>query len=222
MTLTDTSTFDQLAAPYDRGMALLERLWLREMRTRLVPKAQGRVLEIGIGTGANLPFYGPNTHLTAIDESPEMLRAAIGRSAALGHRARISQAKAEHLPFPANTFDTVVTTLVLCSVIDPVCAFSEIRRVLRNPSGLLLLLEHTRPDTRPLSWLADWLNIPWYALQGRCHLNRRTQTMLVQNGFEIEHIETKLNGLFRLLVARPVVTRQEAALQDPAYENPLP
>lgn len=203
MTRTDTTTFDQLAAPYDRGMALLERLWLREMRKRLLPKAQGRVLEIGIGTGANLPFYRPAALITAIDESPEMLRAAYQRSAALDHRAQIAQGNAEHLPFPAGAFDSVVTALVLCSVVDPDRALGEMGRVLRKPDGRLLLLEHTRPDARPLSWLADWLNIPWYAMQGRCHLNRRTPHVLMQNGFEIELAETKLGGLFRLLVARP-------------------
>ncbi len=210
MTLTDTTTFDQLAAPYDRGMALLERLWLREMRRRLVPRARGRVLEIGIGTGANLPFYRSQARIMAIDESPEMLRAAFQRSAALDHRAQIGQANAEHLPFPPDTFDSVVTALVLCSVIDPNRALGEMGRVLRKPDGRLLLLEHTRPDARPLSWLADGLNIPWCAMQGRCHLNRRTPNVLVHNGFEIEHIETKLGGLFRLIVARPDPSNQRS------------
>jgi len=75
--------------------------------------------------------------------------------------------------------------------------------VLRRPAGRLLLLEHTRPHVRPLGWLADVANIPWYALQGRCHLNRETAQAVASSGFRIEHSETKIGGLFRLIVARP-------------------
>lgn len=202
MSKTETNTFDQIAAPYDRGMALLERLWLRKMRRRLLPYAQGRVLEVGIGTGANLPHYPPSAKITGIDESADMLQVAARRSAALDGRASLGQINAEHLAFASGTFDAVVGSLVFCSVVDPLRALVEIRRVLHNPGGRLLLLEHMRPRVRPLAWLIDLADVPWYAFNGRCHLNRQTQRTIVSAGFEIERMEGRLGGFFRLIVAR--------------------
>ena len=196
-----SATFDRLAAPYDRGMAPLEKLALRQMRAQIVPRARGKVLEIGVGTGANMPFYGPSTRLTAIDESPDMLAVAARRSASLDNRASLSQMDVETLAFPSGYFDTVVTSLVLCSVVSQQRALAELRRVLRNPGGQLLLLEHMRPHVRPLGWLADLANIPWYGFNGRCNLNRETQQAVVQAGFELETVESRLGGLLRLIVA---------------------
>ena len=180
----------------------MERLWLQDLRARLAPWARGRVIEIGIGTGANLPFYAPGARLTAIDESAEMLGFAACRAAALGKRMSFSQGDTERLPFASNTFDTVVLSLVLCSVIDQSRALGELRRVLREPDGCLLLLEHMRPDPFPLALLADLVNIPWYRLNKRCHLNRRTLQAVNQAGFRIVCVERKLGGLFRLVAAR--------------------
>jgi len=198
----EPSAFDRLAAPYDRGMAPLEKLWLRRMRRRLLPHARGKVLEIGVGTGANMPFYPSSVCLTAVDESTDMLAVAMQRATALGQCTHLGQVDVEHLAFPSGTFDTVVASLVLCSVIDQLQALAELRRVLRLPGGQLLLLEHTRPHVPPLGLLADLANIPWYALQGRCHLNRETQQVVARAGFQVEHIESKGGGLFRSIVAR--------------------
>ena len=201
MTTTDASTFDRIAAPYDRGMAPLEKLWLREMRARLLPLARGRVLEVGVGTGANLPFYAPSICPVALDESTDMLAVAARRAAALGRCAHLGQMSVEHLAFPSSQFDTAVASLVLCSVLDLERALGELHRVLRKPGGRLLLLEHQRPQVRPLAWLADLVNLPWYTFNGRCHLNRETQQAVVQAGFRVEQVETRLGGLLRLLVA---------------------
>lgn len=202
MTTTEATTFDRIAAPYDKGMAPLEKLWLREMRSQLLPHARGRVLEIGVGTGANLPFYPLPACLTAIDESIDMLAVAARRAGALDRCVHLTQTDVEHLPFPSNHFDTVVASLVLCSVVDQDSALDELGRVLCNPGGQLLLLEHMRPHTRTLAWVADLANIPWYAFNGRCQLNRRTQERITQRGFVLDRVETRLGGLFRLLVAR--------------------
>ena len=204
MTRTDPATFDRIAAPYDRGMAPLEKLWLRQMRTRLLPHARGKTLEIGVGTGANLPFYPDPVCLAAIDESPDMLRVTALRAKSRHRCVHLGQADVEHLAFPSECFDTVVASLVLCSVVDQHEALAEMRRVLRKPGGRLLLLEHTRPHLRPLGWLADLANIPWYAFQGRCHLNRETEKTIGESGFQVEHTETKGGGLLRLIVARPI------------------
>jgi ubiquinone/menaquinone biosynthesis C-methylase UbiE len=202
MDKTEAGTFDQIAAPYDRGMAPLERLWLRQMRARLLPYARGRVLEIGIGTGANLPHYPAEARITGIDESAEMLDVAARRSAALGGQASLGQVNAESLAFASGSFDVAVGSLVFCSVVEPLRALTEIRRVLHTPGGRLLLLEHMRPRNRPLAWLIDLVDVPWYAFNGRCHLNRQTHQTIVQAGFEIERMEGRLGGFFRLIVAR--------------------
>ncbi len=202
MTTPNSSTFDRIAAPYDRGMAPLERLWLREMRAQLLPQARGRVLEVGVGTGANLPFYPAGIRLTAIDESADMLAVAARRAAALGRDVSLLQADAEQLPFPGGRFDTVVTGLVLCSVLDLKRALAEMRRVLRRPGGRLLLLEHMRPRSRFWAKLVDLVNKPWYAWNGRCHLNRETQRAVAQAGFAIEQVEPRLGGIFRSITAR--------------------
>lgn len=197
----DPFTFDRIAAPYDRGMAPLERLWLRHLRGQLLPYACGKVLEIGVGTGANLPFYPRSVRLIALDESIDMLSVAAQRVAAMDHRADLNQMDVGALAFPNDTFDTVVASLVLCSVVDQGQALHELWRVLRKPGGRLLLLEHMRPDVTPFAWLTDLLNIPWYALNGRCHLNRETQRAVIESGFALDRAEGKLGGLLRLIVA---------------------
>jgi ubiquinone/menaquinone biosynthesis C-methylase UbiE len=182
-------------------MAPLEKLWLREMRGRLLPHADGHVLEIGVGTGANLPFYPPSARLVAIDESLDMLDVAARRADDLGRCVYLSQMNVEHLAFSSNRFDTVVTSLVLCSVVDLHGALDELRRVVK-PGGTLLLLEHMRPQGRMLAWLVDLLNIPWYACNGRCHLNRKTERALMQAGFRVSQTASRLGGFLRLIVAQ--------------------
>ncbi len=197
----DGRTFDRIASPYDRGMAPLEKLGLRRLRSRLVPHARGKVLEIGVGTGANLPFYPASSCVTAIDESPDMLAVAARRASGLGTCVALGQMDVESLAFPAGHFDTVVASLVFCSVVDQTRALRELHRVLDQP-GVLLLLEHMRPQWRPLAWLADLLNIPWYAFNGRCHLNRETQQAVVEAGFDLVRVESLLGGLVRIIIAR--------------------
>jgi ubiquinone/menaquinone biosynthesis C-methylase UbiE len=206
----EDSTFDRIAAPYDRGMALLETLWLKRMRGRLLPEARGRVLEVGVGTGANFDFYPPTVSLVAIDESPDMLEVAARRAQTIERRFErrferpicLSNVDVEHLPFPRGSFDTVVSSLVLCSVVDQPRALAELHRVLRPAEGKLLLLEHMRPQARPWTWLIDLANMPWYGFNKRCHLNRTTQQAVAQAGFLVERAESKLNGFLRLIVAR--------------------
>jgi len=183
-------------------MAPLEKLGLARLRARLVPHAKGNVLEIGVGTGANLPFYPASTCVTAIDESPDMLTVAARRASSLANCIHLGQMDVESLAFPSGHFDTVVASLVFCSVIDQGRALGELRRVLGDPGGRLLLLEHMRPHSRPLAWLADLLNIPWYAFNGRCSLNRETQQAVVDAGFTLDRVDSMLGGLVRLIIAR--------------------
>jgi len=182
-------------------MAPLERLGLRALRRQLLRQARGHILEIGIGTGATLPFYHANGCLLGIDLSADMLTTSAARARDLDRCLRLSQASSEKLPFRDGVFDTVVGALVLCSVVDPRQTLHEIRRVLHGPGGRLLLLEHTRPDSRLLARLVDLANIPWCALNGQCNINRRTADAVLDAGFRLQRIENHLGGLLRLIAA---------------------
>ncbi len=190
-----TSVFDQIATGYDLGMLPLEVAVLGRLRRRAFPQVRGRVLELGVGTGVNLPLYPPGATVVALDHSAPMLRQALRRRM----RARVwaVQADVHHLPFPAGTFDTVTGSLVFCSVSEPLRALAEVRRVLR-PSGVLLLVEHTRGNG-PGAWLTDRLHPLWLAWNGVCHLNRETGRLVREAGFRIRREESRIMGIFRLL-----------------------
>jgi ubiquinone/menaquinone biosynthesis C-methylase UbiE len=144
------AVWDRLAPRYDRAMRRTEPLLFgRDGRPWICGQARGDVLEVAIGTGLNLPHYPPGTRLTGVDLSPVMLAAAAKRAADLGMTVDLSEAAAEHLPFDDASFDTVVCTLSLCSVVDDRAAIGEMRRVLR-PGGQLLLLDHVAANNRVL------------------------------------------------------------------------
>jgi len=176
------------ALTYDRQMAKTERAGLAEFRARLLAGAAGRVLEIGGGTGANLPYYGPAVEdLTITEPQPPMLRRLQGRAREQAPAAQVLRAPAEDLPFEAGSFDVAVSTLVLCGVDDQPRALRELRRVLR-PGGQFLFLEHLRSDDPRLARLQDrmnWLN----RLVVCCDCNRPTLTSMQDAGFTVTHLE---------------------------------
>jgi ubiquinone/menaquinone biosynthesis C-methylase UbiE len=145
--------WDRMAPRYDRDMRRLEPLLFgRDARPWVCAQASGDVLDVAIGTGLNLPHYPPGVRVTGVDLSPVMLVAAEKRAADLGLTVELSEADAEHLPFPDASFDTVVCTLSLCSVGDDRAAIAEMHRVLR-PGGQLLLLDHVAAINRILLML---------------------------------------------------------------------
>jgi ubiquinone/menaquinone biosynthesis C-methylase UbiE len=176
------------ALTYDRQMAGTEQAGLRAFRERLLCDAHGDVLEIGGGTGANLPCYGPDiTSLTVTEPQPAMLRRLQRRVGAHHPSARVLRAPAEDLPFNDHSFDVAVSTLVLCGVDDQPRALRELRRVLR-PGGQLLLIEHLRSTDPALARLQDrmnWLN----RLVVCCDCNRPTLDTIRQAGFTITQVE---------------------------------
>ena len=180
------------AAIYDRLMSGTEDAGLREMRAGLIGEASGRTLELGAGTGLNLPHYGEAvTDLTVTEPDPFMarrLRARVDAEAPPGMTVEIVEAPAEKLPFPDASFDTVVSTLVLCSVEDPDAASREIARVLR-PDGRLLYLEHVRSEDPKSARWQDRLERPWGWFGAGCHPNRPTAETLVRAGFVTEGLE---------------------------------
>jgi ubiquinone/menaquinone biosynthesis C-methylase UbiE len=159
--------------------------YTRTMRTQVVGQATGRVLEIGAGTGFNFPYYPAGESVVATEPDPQMLRRAEPR--AREHGIELRPAPAERLPFPEDSFDTVVSTGVFCSVDDPVRALGEVYRVLRS-GGTLRFWEHTRaepPGRRMMQRAFD----PIHHRLFRCHIGRDTLRLMEEAGFEIVQLE---------------------------------
>ncbi len=174
---------------YDRIVAGTERAGMAERRRELLAGASGRVLELGAGTGANLEHYPANVTELVLAEPEEPMAVRLDRRcASVGRPAEIVRAPAESLPFPERTFDTVVATLVLCTVSDPELALSEVRRVLR-PGGKLLVLEHVRSEDQRTARWQDRLNPIQRKVGHGCNCNRDTASMIGSAGFEVGRLE---------------------------------
>ena len=162
---------------------------LQPYRERVISAAEGRVLEIGIGSGRNLPFYrSPVTELLALEPSPQLT--AMARNAPHpGAPVNFIEASAEAIPLDDRSVDTVVTTWTLCSIPDAAMALTEMRRVLQ-PGGKLLFVEHgMAPDRNVRRW-QDWLTPAWKRISGGCHLNRPISAMIEGAGFRLDRVET--------------------------------
>ncbi len=192
------SVFDSASSVYDLVLAPLEMAGLARLRRRLLAEALGDVLEVGAGTGVNFPYYGAGARVFALDESADMLAGARRRPCRAC--ASVFQADAQSLPFPSGVFQTVVGTLVFCSIPDPARALSEIRRVLQ-PGGKLLLLEHTRGQHPLAARLTDILDPAWFNWNGACHLNRRTASIVVEAGFHVMGVEHHAGGIVQVIRA---------------------
>jgi len=161
----------------------------RSWRARLVAAVDGDVLEIGVGTGANLPHYRAASSVRAIEPNPERAEkarvAAQEATAQLGIPVQVGVAPAESLPYADGAFDAVVSSLVFCSVVDPDRALAEIERVLR-PGGVLWMLEHVRPRTPLLAQLATFVTPAWRRIAHNCHLDRPTLDTLRAAGWQVD------------------------------------
>ena len=189
------SPFDAVPCGYDLAMRPVEAVSLRRLRARTFGRLQGRILELGVGTGANLGAYPPSAWVVGIDESPSMLEVAQRKPS-----ARLARMDAGGLGFADGTFDAVAASLVLCSVPNPAAVLAEVTRVLR-PGGRLVLLEHVRGAHPLMARLTDLLDRPWYALNGSCHLNRETAEIVQEAGFRLLHEKRRLLGLLQTIEA---------------------
>lgn len=179
------------AAGYDRFMSGAEKSTLGAHREALIPQARGQVLEIGGGTGANLPFYRDVETLTLTEPERPMVRRLERRLREDSPGARILHAPAEDLPFEDDSFDVAVSTLVLCTVDDQPRALRELRRVLK-PGGRLLFIEHVRAEDPKLARWQDRLNGLQTRIGHGCNCNRPTIETISATGFEITQLERDL------------------------------
>ena len=171
---------------------------LMAYRARLVPRAAGRVLEIGVGSGHNLSFYGPAVErVTALDLSPELLAKAEPRAAAAPVPVELIEASAQDIPLASASQDTVLLTWTLCSIAEPARALREIRRVLK-PGGALLFVEH---GLSPEPGVARWqhrINPVWRRLAGGCNINRPTASMVRDAGFALGDVAEGYANKFKI------------------------
>jgi ubiquinone/menaquinone biosynthesis C-methylase UbiE len=174
---------------YDRSLSGAETACLADWRRTLLSTAQGDVLEIGAGTGANLGHYPATVRRLVLAEPNAGMRARLKRKLPEGRDATVIDATAESLPLPDKAFDVVVSTLVLCSVDSPGRSLAEVWRVLK-PGGRLLFLEHVAAEGRPgqLRWQRV-LEPLWRCMAGNCHLTRHTEGAISEMGFHLEDVQ---------------------------------
>jgi len=192
--------YDRQAPWYDLNDVPME-LFARRLRRQLWGKIDGgRVLEVGVGTGRNLPYHPSQSGVTAIDISPKLLAKAARKAHKKGRPVELGLMDAQRLAFGDGSFDSAAATFVFCSVPDPLAGLAEVRRVLK-PGGRLLLLEHVRSKNRVLGWLMDRLNPLFVRLSG-ANINRDTVGNVAGAGFEIVAVDSHMAGLVKLIEAR--------------------
>jgi ubiquinone/menaquinone biosynthesis C-methylase UbiE len=173
----------------------LEKRKFQEIRRDIISKATGNVLEIGSGTGVNFPLYRGSANVTAIEPSPHMIELSKKKLTQSTVPIKVVQASAEELPFEADTFDTVVATLVFCTIPNPEKAIEEIKRVCKD-GGEILFFEHVKMENKFLSTLQNWLTPAWKKVCDGCCLNRETLSLLKAHGISIDKIQKYYSDLF--------------------------
>lgn len=196
--------------PQWRGIEHMPRLYdwstrrsetgLIKLRRKLLGNITGDVLEMGVGTGHNLPHYNPDTRVVAFDLDPANVHYAVDKPGT--SHAQFLAANAQMLPFVDATFDHVVATLVLCSVPSQMLTLAEVARVLR-PGGRLHLIEHTLTGKPPLDWLLHQVERPWGWVTGGCHPNRDIAVTLRSQGWKLLMYRRYSGGFMNIIVALP-------------------
>lgn len=193
--------YQRLSSMYDRMEGIAEQRYA-PWRMQLWSQVKGlAILEVGVGTGKNMPYYPARKNITAIDLTPEMLEHAQKRAAALGLKVGLQLGDVQALSFPDASFDAAVATFVFCSVPNPVLGLCELARVVK-PGGQVLLLEHMRSTDRTIGLLMDLLNPLVVRIMG-ANINRRTIDNVQESGLIIEKVEDmRVGGIFKMIVAR--------------------
>jgi ubiquinone/menaquinone biosynthesis C-methylase UbiE len=192
--------WDKHSASYDKQMRFFDRILFKDSRAWVCSKAAGETLEVGVGTGLNLPFYPGDVRLTGIDVSPAMLAIARRRAKDLNHPADLREADAHALPFADGSFDTVVCTFSLCAIPDERRAVAEMKRVLR-PGGELLLADHIAGSAWPVRAVQRLLEVVTVPLGGE-HFLRHPLEQVRAEGFDVQLQERFKLGIVERLAAR--------------------
>ncbi len=213
----DSAWARAFALLYDPFVWVGERAGLRVHRKQLLGRARGCTLEIGSGTGLNLRHYPDDLDELVLAEPDAAMRARLEkRLSRSGRLTRLIDAPAEQLPFPDGSVDTVVSTLVLCTVDAPDAALREIARVLR-PDGQLLFLEHVRSDSPTLARWQDRLAGPWRRFARGCRCNRATAELIVTCGLEFDQaVDASWHGMPPIV--RPLIVGRATSHRDPTHE----
>ncbi|WP_077356380.1 class I SAM-dependent methyltransferase [Virgibacillus halodenitrificans] len=183
---------------YDPIMKPLEKIKFNSIRRELLSHATGQVLEVGSGTGVNFPYYKHVDCVDAIEPNQQMIQHAKKNIVSSNVPIAIHQARAEQLPFERSVFDSVVSTLVFCTIPDPLQALEEIRRV-SKPGAPILFFEHVRMKQPLLAQAQDMLTPAWKNICDGCHLNRDIVSFLGQAGLEVDRINRYYKGLFLMI-----------------------
>lgn len=202
------SIYDELAPSWEQREASAERFLIgKAMRKELARYLRGDVLELGCGTGTTFPFLDWNAvrSLTATDLSDGMLAQARRQKAIAGRPVAFEQVDAGHLPFSEGRFDTVTTSLMLCTVPEPESTLREMSRVVR-PDGQIVILEHVCAPNRFIAWTQRRLS-PWQQRRMGCHLDRATDCLVREMGFTVRHHRSRFFGIFHLFVLEPLATQ---------------
>jgi ubiquinone/menaquinone biosynthesis C-methylase UbiE len=189
---------EQIPWLYDAMLWVGEAAGLRSWREKLAAGARGRVLDVGCGTGRNLPLFPAGTKVIGLDPARDSLRRARRRAPGVA----LVRASAEALPFRDGAFDTVVSGLVFCSVPDPLRGLAEVKRVLA-PGGRLGMLEHVRSTSRLGARWQDFIQPWWTWVSGGCHPNRDTEANVRAAGFEIDPADHRARKGMRRFSAWP-------------------
>jgi ubiquinone/menaquinone biosynthesis C-methylase UbiE len=193
--------YNRIAPVYDLMDVLIERSRYSRWREILWGKVEGaNILEVGVGTGKNFPYYPPQAEITAIDFSEKMLAYARDKASKQGVQIRLKQMDVQKLEFADNTFDTVVASFVFCSVPDPAAGLTEVERVCK-PGGQVLLLEHVLSANRVLARLMNLAN-PLVVRSIGANINRRTIENVANSGLRVEQVTGLAAGIFKLIEAR--------------------
>ncbi|MBN8902659.1 MAG: phospholipid methyltransferase [Rhodospirillales bacterium 69-11] len=188
------SFYQRYIVPRLTHLAMRQRQLL-PFRQRVIGAAQGRVLEIGIGSGLNFPLYGAGVKsVIGLEPVSELLNMARRRAEAAATPVKLLDASAEAIPLDSGSVDTVVTTWTLCTIPNVAQALGDMRRVLR-PGGTLLFVEHGRAPEASVARWQDRLDPLWSRLAGGCHLNRKMDDLISDSGFRIEALKnTRISG----------------------------
>jgi ubiquinone/menaquinone biosynthesis C-methylase UbiE len=201
--------YNRIAPLYDFMEGLVERSNYAKWRRLMWSEVEGtRILEIGVGTGKNFPYYPKGAEITAVDFSDRMLSRAREKAKKQGIQVHLEQMDAQDLRFDDNSFDTVLASFVFCSVPEPVQGLKEVERVCK-PGGKVILLEHVLSANRILAWFMNLSNPIVVRVLG-ANINRRTVDNVDQSGLVLEHVTNLALGIFLIIESRK---------QKPSSEN---